>query len=179
MIRRWLVNIAAVAIIALTTHVALFGGTPYLIMSRVMKGAAARAGGTNTAFAGGELPTAADRAVVRPSPDLLYGFCAFDIGEGPVLVGGTPSQAYWSMALYASNTDNFFVLNDRQAGGKPVQVVLSSREALSRIPAEYKSLRVIEPPSRKGLALFRYLVLDDGDLASAREVQKAQVCRKL
>lgn len=179
MMRRWLANIAAVALIAVATHFAVFGGIPYVIMSRVMTRAAAQAGGTNAAVSGGRLPTAADRRIVRPSPDLLYTYCVFDVGDGPVLIGGTPSRAYWSMALYASNTDNFFVLDDRQAAGDSAMVVLSSHEMLPRIPAGYKSLQVIEPPSRKGLALFRYLVLDDSDLASAREMQRAVVCRKL
>jgi len=179
MMRRWFVNVAAFALIAVATHFIVFGGTPYLIMSRLMTQTAARGGGYNAAVSTGQLPTAASRAVVRPSPDLLYTACAFDIGDGPVLIGGTPSQAYWSVALYASNTDNFFVLDDRAANGKAAFVVLSSREMLARIPPEYKSLRVVEPPSAKGLLLFRFLVLDDSDLASAREMQQSVVCRKL
>jgi hypothetical protein len=31
---------------------------------------------------------------------------------------------YWSLALYASNTDNFFVLNDHDAGMRPVKLLV-------------------------------------------------------
>ena len=34
------------------------------------------------------------------------------------------TRSYWSIALYAANSDNFFVVNDRQAGGRPVDLVL-------------------------------------------------------
>jgi len=179
MMRRWIINLLAVAIVAVTTYFAMFGGAPYLIMRRTINGVAARAGGYNMPLSSGQLPTAASRAVVRPSPDLLYTTCAFDVSGGPVLVGGMASQAYWSIALYASNTDNFYVLNDRQADGKPAAIVLVSQDMLRSIPPEYRKSRIVEPPSKRGLALFRFLVLDPQELASARAAQQTAVCRKL
>jgi uncharacterized membrane protein len=173
--KRSLLGFVAIAIMA---HFAFHIGSPYLIMARAMSGIAQRAGGFNTPLSTG-LPTAASRGIVKPSPDLLYTACAFDIGEGPVLVGGTPSQVYWSMALYASNTDNFFVINDRQAQGNPAFVVIAAAQMRDRIPAEQKSLEVVEPPSDKGIVLFRYLVLDPQDLAKALAAQKTAVCRRL
>jgi uncharacterized membrane protein len=173
--KRSLLGFVAIAIIA---HFAFHIGSPYLIMSRAMNGIAQRAGGFNTPLST-NLPNAASRGIVKPSPDLLYTACAFDIGEGPVLVGGTPSQAYWSMAFYASNTDNFFVINDRQAQGSPAFVVIAAARMRDRIPAEQKSLEVVEPPSDKGIVLFRYLVLDPQDLAKALAAQTMAVCRRL
>ena len=66
-----------------------------------------------------------------------------------------------------------------QALGEPVHVVLATPDMRDRIPAEYKSLRTIVPPSNKGIALFRYLVLDLQDLAATEETQRTAVCRQL
>jgi uncharacterized membrane protein len=176
--RLWKSSLLGFVAIATIAHFAFHLGSPYLIMSRAIRGIAKQAGGFNTPLST-NLPTAASRGIVKPSPDLLYTACAFDIREGPVLVGGTPSQAYWSMAFYASNTDNFFVLNDRQAQGGPAFVVISTARMRDRIPAEHRSLKVVEPPSDKGIVLFRYLVLDQQDLAKAKVAQKAAVCRRL
>jgi uncharacterized membrane protein len=174
----WKKAIAGFVAIAILSFFGFQIGVPYLIMSRAISGVARQAGGFNTPLATG-LPTAAVRNIVKPSPDLLYTACAFDLSDGPVLIGGTPSAAYWSMALYGSNTDNFFVINDRQADNKPAFVVLATAAMRAQIPAAYRSLTVVEPPSRKGVALFRYLVLDQKDLAATAEVQASAVCRRI
>jgi uncharacterized membrane protein len=174
----WKSGLLGFGIIAVATYYAVLAGTPYLIMWRTIGGVARQAGGFNKPLAT-KLPTAASRSIVKPSPDLLYTACAFDIAAGPVLIGGSPRETYWSMALYGSNTDNFFVVNDRQAQGEPVHIVLVTPDMRDRIPAKYKSLRIIEPPSNKGIALFRYLVLDLQDLAATEQIQKTAVCRQL
>ena len=176
--KSWKSGLLGFVAIAIIAHFAFHIGAPYLIMSRAMSGIAKRAGGFNAPLST-HLPNAASRDIVKPSPDLLYTACAFDIREGPVLIGGTPSQAYWSVALYASNTDNFFVINDRQAQGGPAFVVISTARMRDRIPAERQSLKVVEPPSDKGIVLFRYLVLDRQDLAKAEAAQRTAVCRQL
>lgn len=66
--------------------------------------------------------TARSRRVVRPSPDLAYSNCAFDLSKGPVDIHVPAPAGYFSIALYADNTDNFFVLNDRDMAGKPAHV---------------------------------------------------------
>lgn len=176
--RSWKSALLGFAAIAVATHFAFQLGSPYFIMARTISGIAKRAGGFN-ALVSTNLPDAASRTIVKPSPDLLYTACAFDIRERPVLVGGTPSSAYWSMALYASNTDNFFVINDRQARGEPAFVVIATAAMRDRIPAEQKSLAVVEPPSGKGIVLFRFLVLDREDLAKTKTAQATAVCRRL
>lgn len=66
--------------------------------------------------------TARARRVVRPSPDLAYSNCAFDLKNGPVDIRVPVPAGYFSIALYADNTDNFFVLNDRDMQGQPAHV---------------------------------------------------------
>src|SRR5258708_3403758 len=72
-----------------------------VIMWRAM-GAVAR--GRVNAIAHGERATDASRAIVKPSPDLLYSTCAFDVSRRPLkIVTGAPADTYWSVALYADN----------------------------------------------------------------------------
>lgn len=176
--RFWKSSLLGFVTIATIAHFAFHIGLPYLIMSRAINGIAKKAGGFNAPMST-SLPDASSRDIVKPSPDLLYTACAFDITDGPILVGGTPSQEYWSMALYASNTDNFFVINDRQAQGGPAFIVIATLRMRDRIPVQHKSLKVVEPPSNKGIVLFRYLVLDQEELAIAKEAQITAVCRRL
>jgi len=98
------------------------------------------------------LADASARRVVMPNPDLLYGLCALDLERGPMIVRVDPRlSTYWSIALYSSNSDNFFVLNDREAGQRPVSL---------RISATADQSDTIVAPSKKVLLLMRVLVPD-------------------
>ena len=98
------------------------------------------------------LADASARQVVMLNPDLLYGLCALDLERGPMIVRVDPRlSTYWSIALYSSNSDNFFVLNDREAGQRPVSL---------RISATADQSDTIVAPSKKVLLLMRVLVPD-------------------
>lgn len=151
--RAWPWTLAALGLAAVV-HVALVSAVPRVILSVAMHRMIEQ-GGVNAAY----FPPRADatsRAVVRPSPDLLYATCAFDLGGGPVrLTAEIPDAGYWSLSLFAANTDNFFVVNDRTAGGRRVDVVLvRAGDAVTAPPGA----RVVESPSGRGIALTRTLV---------------------
>jgi len=66
-------------------------------------------------------PTSRSRGVVRPSPDMLYSICVYDLSAagGAVRVSTHDMpETYWSVSLFDVDTNNFYALNDRQ--GKPV-----------------------------------------------------------
>lgn len=146
-------TLAALALAAVV-HVGVVWAIPRVIMSVVVRGMTER-GGVNAA----QFPPRADatsRAIVRPSPDLLYAACAFDLGDGPLrLTAEIPAAGYWSLSLFAANTDNFFVVNDRTAGGPRVDVVLVRAGASVTAPP---GARVVESPSARGVVLTRTLV---------------------
>lgn len=170
-------GVATLAIAA----VSYFGAmmlAPRVIMTKAMERLAAQAGGINTLMTTG-LPDASVRQIVKPSPDLAYAFCVFDLTEGPVLVGGKPADAYWSLALYGANTDNFYVANDRTLGPAGGRFVLADTAGRARIPPAFRDLVVIEPPSARGIMLQRFLVLEAGALAGVRAAQAEAVCRRL
>ncbi len=170
--------IGAVLAVAVVAHVATFIATPHVVMRVAMSRIAQQAGGTNAPFST-LLPTDQSRTIVKPSPDLVYTTCVFDISAGPVLISGTPSPDYWSVALYAANSDNFHVMNDRQAVGGKVAFIIADAARRSAIPAQHQSLPVVEPPTSKGIVLFRYLALDSVGLARAQSAQKTAVCSRL
>jgi len=113
------------------------------------------------------LANANARRVVMPNPDLLYGLCALDLEQGAMIVRVDPKlSTYWSIALYSSNSDNFFVLNDREAGQLPVELRISTT------PDQPKA---IVAPSKKVLLLMRVLVPDRTQGMDALEAARSSL----
>src|SRR6202012_4345865 len=65
------------------------------------------------------------RGVVRPSPDLLYSACPFDLSHGALEVQAeVPPNTYWSASAFDAHTNNFFAINDRTIGGQPLELII-------------------------------------------------------
>lgn len=147
---RWILLVAAVAVLA---HLGSTWYAPRYIMARTMD-AIADAGGSNV-FVERPLADADSRSVVRPSPDLMYSLCVLDLGKGPVRVRAPASAPYSSLSVFAANTDNVFVLNDRAladpAAGFDVWI---AREG-QHVP---EGATVAHLPSARGIALIRRVV---------------------
>lgn len=119
------------------------------------------------------LTTAASRLIVLPSPDLAYALCLYDLRDGPVDIDAQPDwPAYWSVALYADNTDNYLVRNDRIAASRPVHW----RLALTKdTPAAGREL--VLAPAARGMVLMRVLVTDRASqAATVAQAQRALQC---
>ena len=119
------------------------------------------------------LTTAASRLIVLPSPDLAYALCLYDLRDGPVDIDAQPDwPAYWSVALYADNTDNYLVRNDRIAASRPVHWRLALTKGT---PAAGREL--VLAPSARGLVLMRVLVTDRASqAATVAQAQRALQC---
>jgi uncharacterized membrane protein len=152
---------------AALVHVAAVAALPYGIMGRVLAGLSAQAG-ANT-FVHPPLATHESRTVVRPSPDLAYSSAVFDVSEHPLHVTVPLSAPYASLSGFASNTDNFFALNDQTAGGDPIDVVIvgpgTKRSGL-------EGRRVIESPSDRGVLLVRRVVPSAADFAAIDAIRR-------
>lgn len=158
----------AALIAAVLAHVAFVHFAPRVMMSIAID----RLGDGRTNFwRFGERVTPASRTIVRPSPDFAYSACPYDLGQGPVLIQVAPWDAYWSLSLYADNSDNFFTLNDREArfGGEVTLV------RAGQAHPEGASM-AIESPSQRGIALVRRLAPRVEDFAAAAEVAREDVC---
>ena len=165
--------IAATLAVAAIVHVASVFAVPRLIMWRAMTGIAKSAGGVNR-IGHGKRPTAASRGVVRPSPDLLYSSCVFDLdaagGAVRVHASGMPGT-YWSVSLFDADTNNFYVLNDRQAktGAFDLVIIAPNWE-------KPMSEALVRAPTRRGLVLIRTLIDDDAHLADIDRARRGAAC---
>jgi uncharacterized membrane protein len=166
--RNWLYAAAAL-VIAAAVHVASVFYLPDLVMVRVMAGLT-RAGGVNTMLHGARA-TSASRAVVRPSPDLLYSTCVYDLdkagGRLRVHATGMPNT-YWSVSAFDARTDNFFVLDDRQAKSGAFDITLARPGAAH--PGDIPS------PTARGVILVRTLIDDDSHLARIDAARRGAAC---
>jgi uncharacterized membrane protein len=113
--------------------------------------------------------------VVRPSPDLLYSTCPFDLSAGPVEVTAVPvPDRYSSISVFDSRTDVVFVKNDEQMAGQPMRVVLAL--AGQQVPAGVEVVRLRTP---KGIVLQRVLLADPAEAATVDPIRSQARCAPL
>ena len=169
------IHISAAVLLAIAAHALTVWALPRLIMDRIITlgggDAQAQAQSGPQASTGVYLPPPTDhtqRRIVMPSPDLLYATCAFDLREGPLHIRMDASYPrYWSIALYASTTDNFFVVNDRKnLGGSVDLTLIGPRSTKSAAPGEILS------PTERGFLLLRLLVNDDPAVRAVAEATR-------
>ncbi len=179
--RLWFYRSLTLLVTAILVHLAAVWVAPRLIMYAVMQGAQATAMNMeNTAVFPAQV-TAASRSVVLPSPDLLYSVCVFDVSDGPVRVTANPHlPSYWSIALYAANSDNFFVINDRNANDKPVDLWLVSEGANPQTKVVPEGSTVIVSPSARGFLLMRVLTGDyEAEKTRVEPARRTLKCAKV
>jgi uncharacterized membrane protein len=171
-VRRWLAPLAVGALVAAVAWQAALVATPYALMRVAMRRLGAT--GQTNAFAHAP-PTRAERQpVVRPSPDLLYSICVFDVSRGAVLVDVPPIAGhYWSVSVFDARTDVAAVRSDRDTGGGPVRLALVSDDAAAA-PSGYEAVRL---DHAHGIALIRVLVSGDADYRVVDPVRKQASCR--
>lgn len=162
---------ATLAIAALV-HMGTVYALPRFIMARTL---AIMAPANTMHF--GKRPDSTSRTVVRPSPDLLYATCPFDLSKGPLRVTArVPHWTYWSVSVFDSATNNFFVKNDRQIAGDFLEILLV-RPHQAWPPLDNALERVILfAPSEKGLVLFRTVIDNDKNLAALGEMLRQSRC---
>lgn len=171
---RWLARnwfyLAMTLAIAAAVHVASVVYLPDLIMMRTMAKLAG-AGGVNT-MQHGARATDASRAVVRPSPDLLYSTCVYDLdkagGRLRVHAAGMP-HTYWSVSAFDARTDNFYVLDDRHAQGGAFDVTFAGPGAAAH-PGDIRS------PTARGVILVRTLIESEAHLAAIDAARRGARC---
>jgi uncharacterized membrane protein len=115
-------------------------------------------------------PDANSRSVVQPSPDLAYTNVCYDVSKTPILLTApVPSDTYWSVSIFQENSDNFFVINDRQIKTNPFKLLLIKRGKKVNAPAD---TLVVASPTNKGILLIRHLVIGDDKLDEVKTLQR-------
>jgi uncharacterized membrane protein len=172
MSRRWMPWLAATLAVAALVHLATLYALPRRIMARTL----ARMGPPNTMrFA--KRPDETSRGVVRPSPDILYSACPFDLSKGPLkLTARVPHSTYWSVSAFDAATNNFFVRNDLQTAGDSIEI-LAVRPGMALPPLDTATDRVILfAPTTKGLFLIRMVIDDDKNLPALDALRRQAAC---
>jgi uncharacterized membrane protein len=165
----WRLALICVATFA-AAHFATIFVAPYVLMNAAMK-RISRGGERINRWSHPPRTSERSRTVVRPSPDLAYSACVYDLGDGPVRVTAARWDDYMSVSVFAANSDNIFVQNDRQAPGGVDFVLARKGEAP---PANAK--QVVVSPSRRGIVLQRRVAPTAERWAAAAEARKNDVC---
>jgi len=170
--RRWLFRILATLALAAAFHVLTVMAFPRAIM------VAFDSKGKDLGWKVNELyhqprVTADSRAAVRPSPDLLYSACAYDVSKTPLRISASVPNTYWSLSFFASNTDNFFVINDREVKANLADILLVGPGMSYKNPG---NAQVVTSPSNRGVALIRLLITDEDRMEELTKIQRQASC---
>jgi hypothetical protein len=172
LMRRWLLPILIGGATALCAYQATLWATPFALMQLAMN----RIGGDGkiNQFSHGKMATAANQPIVRPSPDLAYSNCVFDISDGPVLIDVAPvPDHYWSVSIFDARTDVAVVRSDRDTGGKPARLALVSKGQVA--PAGYER---VELAHTRGIALIRILLANREEFAAIDAIRRQSSCKR-
>ena len=172
MIRR-LIALAVVAAIAVGSYYATLAAAPFALM-RLAESKMAGTAPTNR-FTHSPPVRAERQFVVRPSPDLLYSSCPYDLSGGPLEVTAVPVPGrYSSISVFDARTDVAFVRNDEQMAGQPMRVVLALEG--QRVPEGVETVRLRYPT---GIILQRVLLADPSEAAVVDPIRSQTACRTL
>lgn len=152
-------------------HVGLVLATPHLLMNVAM-GRISQDGKLVNQFYFGPRTTEKSRGVVRPSPDLAYSSCAYDLSGGPLLIEAapTPGGGYVSISVFAANTDNIAVFDTAKS---PQGIRFALARPDQAVPA---GVPVVRSPSDKGIVLDRRLAPTAEQFAIVDQARRADSC---
>lgn len=170
---RWIAPLIVAALLAVGSYIATMAMTPYVLMKIAENRIAARSPVNRFTHSP---PVRADaQFVVRPSPDLLYSICPFDLTNGPLEVRAEPVPGrYSSISVFDARTDVAFVRNDEQMAGQPMRVVLAMRG--QAVPQGVETVRLIYPT---GIILQRVLLADPSEAAEVDLIRSRASCAPL
>lgn len=166
---RWLLRLLAVLLIATGSYYATLAATPYVLMDLAVRRLAER--GPMNAFTHAPPVRAELRTIVRPSPDLLYSSCPFDLTGGPLLIEAWAiPDRYSSISIFDARTDAVFVHNDENMGTRLRVRIILAMPGQPR-PAD-ASAEVVEVDHPRGIVLQRVLLADPRDAAELARVDR-------
>jgi uncharacterized membrane protein len=170
--KRWLYRILATLALAALFHVLTVMAFPRAVMVALAWKAKDRNLSTNVFYHQPRV-MAESRTVIRPSPDLLYSACAYDVSKAPLRFSAAVPDTYWSLSFFASNTDNFFVINDREVKGNSADILLVGPGRPYMNPG---NAQVVFSPSSRGVAIIRILITHENKLDELTTIQKQASC---
>ncbi len=166
-----------IAIFAVALLVATFAGwgamnwaIPKVIMIKAMEGLAERGAGVNAMT----LREPADpyrQFVVRPSPDLLYSTCVYDLESAPLRISIGPTNGYLSVSFFDHITNNYETLTGDLFTPQRSDVILVQKGQDAPSGAQ-----LVTSPSTRGLVLVRRQISGEGSLPVMQAAQVKDDC---
>ena len=167
---RWLAPFLVFVATAFGAWHATLAVTTFGLMEAAVRRISARTGFNRMAY--GNLSTPTNQPIVRPSPDLAYSTCPFDLSEGPLLVTVVPvAGRYSSLSVFDARTDVVFVHNDIQARERPFKIAIA--RSGQEVPEGVETIRV---DYDRGIALIRLLLADPKEIAQLEAVRRQSSC---
>ena len=160
--RASLIGVTAFAAAAAATHAALLFGSPIWATDYQIEQGVKRGGSWNRLMYG-KPPRAGTTTVGLASPDTLGTRAYLDLSKGPLMLEGLrpESCAYWSVSVFAHDTDAVLVLSDRDLPGRRVAIALRTQDQTVAEPGQATAVL----PSPKGVLLIRCFMKDRTDKA--------------
>lgn len=142
----------------LAGHLTVLHRTPDVIMNKTMQTMQER-GILLNQFVLSPRMTPQTQTVVRPSPDLAYSICMFDLKRGQsIIVNAIPYGVYTSVSFFDAQTNNFSTVRI-DANSNPVtgsKIILHAPGG-TRTPNKDLGRHHVEAPTMSGLMLIRRL----------------------
>ncbi len=173
--KRWIVRIATILVLSAVFHLIAIMIYPYGVMLALSQKSKKDGREVNTFYHAPPV-TSASRHVVRPSPDLLYSAAAYDVSKAPLKITAPVPETYWSLSFFAANTDNFFVVNDRELDSGKAEFLLAGPD--TPVP-KGGNARVVTAPTDRGVVLIRILITDENRVNELIRQQKLAVCESV
>ena len=154
-------------------YIAVLWAIPYVVSHRALSDIRKRAAANVLIH---RPPNTADNCRIPMAiADAMMSICVFDVTKCPLRIRATiPRGLYWSISSYASNTDNFFVMNDTQTSeptGEQVAIVLQ-KSAQGYQPRGGEI--VVDAPSNTGIVIIRMAVSDPTNLTELTGLSHVQ-----
>lgn len=166
---------AVFAVAAVAGHLATLHALPPLFMSRAMEMLQSQGAPINAIRLAPRM-TPQTQTVVRPSPDLAYSICLFDVTDGPVRVEAARGPDYASMSVYDARTDNIAAFSLRDGSNEPNAIVIALQGEETRGARDGFRVNVDHP---KGVVLIRRLAPTAALYDDAARLAEQDLCEAL
>jgi len=170
---RWFAAAAVFLLMTLIGHLAVLNAIPSRIMATAQLKMAER-GVPTYQWVASQRMTPQTQTIVRPSPDLAYAICRFDVSDGPVLLTAPASDTYGSLSVFDQRTNNVFIA--RLDGEEDFRgLVIHAPGNAPEAPDGAETLAMPGP----GLALVRRLAPDQATHEAATALVDQSTCKNL
>lgn len=160
--KRWQICLLIGLVAALAVHFTVLHKIPSMIMTKAQARFEESGVALNQWVAAPRI-TPQTQSVVRPSPDLAYAICRFDVSDGPIMLSAPGWDGTGSLSVFDARTNNVFVARFGGADGEGISVIAALPGTVrpeDRLTYEDSATPVIELKGL-GLALIRRLAPDE------------------